>query len=111
MGVIVQRGPWKGHQIRKGRKTHKCVDCKKFIPCGAHYLEVEVDPDEAGGFGMKKICMCCAGDEAAMTIDYQASNRVRLADARRLGVAVDDYCRFDQRELLAAYKAEKETRS
>jgi hypothetical protein len=44
MSVIVQRGPWKGHQIRKGRKSHKCDDCKQVIRPGDHYLETEVDP-------------------------------------------------------------------
>lgn len=107
MSITVMRGPWKGHTIRKGRKAHKCDDCKQRIPDGARYLETEVDPDIAGGFGMKKICEHCMGDEASMTFDYLADRRVKIADARRLGVPVDAFGWFDQRQLLAAYIAER----
>lgn len=105
MAVTVYRGPWAGHIIRKGRKAYTCDDCRERIPGGARYLETEVDPDYAGGFGMKKICMHCAGDEAAMLVDYQADRRVKIADARSFGIAVDAFGRFDLRELLAGYKA------
>lgn len=104
MGTIVQRGQYKGHQIRKGRKWHKCTFCQKRINAGSHYLELEVDPDLAGGFGMKKICMSCAGDEADAAVSYIAFRRVELDAARTFGL-VDEFGRYDLRSLLDARKS------
>jgi hypothetical protein len=57
---------------------------------------------------MTKICMSCAGEEAQMMVDYWVRRSVEQQDARRLGVPVDDFGRFDARALLAARVAAKE---
>lgn len=75
--MIIQTGPWKGHALRKGRKAHRCenasahkagnpdaANCEVTIAAGSHYVETECDPYEAGGFGMSKLCLPCAGADA-----------------------------------------------
>lgn len=121
MAAIVHRGPYKGYTIRKARKAHRCENahahkagnpdaalCEVTIWPGRHYVETECDPYAAGGFGMSKLCMSCAGDEVAMLVDYQADRRVKIADARSFGIAVDEFGRFDRHALLAAYRAQRE---
>jgi hypothetical protein len=75
MAVEIKGGWLDGRLIRRARKEQQCVNsyaasrgnapaCTRRIKPGDHYAEVECDPDEAGGFGMKKACMACAGPEA-----------------------------------------------
>lgn len=80
MPLFVQKGPYKGHRIRKAQKSHYCENrsahlagnapnCEQTIEPGRHYIETERDPYEAGGFAMRKLCMSCAGPEARADID------------------------------------------
>ena len=62
-------GPYQGHIVRTARKDWTCQRmvrwapferCEKPIAAGQVYVEGEVDPDVAGGFGMTRVCMDCA---------------------------------------------------
>jgi hypothetical protein len=69
LAINVQGGWTDGMPIRRARKTaycHNWRNCEgtREIAPGGYYTEMEVDPDVAGGFGMKKLCMTCAGAEA-----------------------------------------------
>jgi hypothetical protein len=66
----VNIGGYRGHLIRKARKHHRCdevggwperVRCSAKIGAGSSYVEGDVNPDSAGGFGHYRICLSCAG--------------------------------------------------
>lgn len=60
--------------IRIARKRHRCVNahaadagnpavadvCTRFIEPGQPYVEGDIDPYSAGGFGHDRICKPCA---------------------------------------------------
>lgn len=61
---------------RTARKTHRCANasraergvawaqcCKRTITPGERYLEGDVNPDIAGGFGHDRYCMGCVEAE------------------------------------------------
>ena len=60
-------GPYDGYPIRRARKVHHCDywhgavlgRCNRLIEPGALYVEAEIDPDIAGGFGHKRYCADC----------------------------------------------------
>jgi len=64
MSIQIQGGWLDQRLIRRARKATFCRNCESDILPGNHYAEMEVDPDVAGGFGQKKLCMACAGPEA-----------------------------------------------
>jgi hypothetical protein len=51
-----------GHPIRKARKEYRCDcrACRKQIAVGDEYVQGDIDPDRAGGFGHQRICTDCA---------------------------------------------------
>ena len=115
MAIKVLSGPYSGHVIRKARVPHRCAnwraaevgnapDCSVNIKDGHYYLEDEVDPYAAGGFGKTKLCMSCAGLEAQSMIDHQALAQLQLQQARSFGLA-DEWGRFDRKALQAALEA------
>lgn len=60
--ITVESGPWSGYQVRRARKVFKCDDrCGYWLGGGQLYLQGEVDPYRAGGFGHDRICLKCAG--------------------------------------------------
>jgi hypothetical protein len=76
--IEVERGPWKGHVIRRARKAGGCEyfrgfdprraafengRCPRTIEVGDLYLAGEVTMD-AGGYGQARYCLHCAGPEA-----------------------------------------------
>lgn len=73
MAITVTGGWLDGMHIRRARKPTFCSEWKRCadrdIAPGSYYTEMEVDPDVAGGFGMKKLCMACAGDEARASLE------------------------------------------
>lgn len=72
MTITVQGGWLDGMVVRRARKEAQCNNWRHCpdsrIKPGDHYSEMECDPDVAGGFGMKKLCMACAGDEARASL-------------------------------------------
>ena len=87
MAIQVQGGRHDGMLIRKARKATWCNNqrhcCKTGaeIQPGEHYTEMEVDPDVAGGFGMKKLCMACAGEEARTSLAHALGDSLYPARA------------------------------
>jgi hypothetical protein len=72
MAIAIQGGWLNGRLIRRARKPLACNDyrhCRTMIQAGDYYAEMEVDPDLASGYGMKKLCMNCAGEEARATLE------------------------------------------
>lgn len=72
MALTVTGGWLNQMPIRRARKPATCNNWRHcaapdILP-GHHYTEMEVDPDVAGGFGMKKLCMACAGEEARASL-------------------------------------------
>lgn len=63
MSAVASSGPFKGHAIRVARKAGKCAErpaeCR--IEVGDRYVEGDVDPYSAGGFGRDRVCLRCAG--------------------------------------------------
>jgi hypothetical protein len=72
MAITIAGGWLQGNLIRKARVLAHCDNWRhcpdQTIHPGQFYAEYELDPDSAGGFGMKKVCMVCAGDEARATL-------------------------------------------
>jgi hypothetical protein len=70
--AAVIKGRWlDGHTVRRCRVQVQCNDyrhCRTTINSNDFYAELEMDPDLAGGFGMKKLCMNCAGPEAQAAV-------------------------------------------
>lgn len=67
MAIKIQGGWLDGRLIRRARKPSPCNDfrhCRTTIKAGDYYAEGELDPYCAGGFGMTKLCLHCAGEEA-----------------------------------------------
>lgn len=69
---IIKTGWLQGHLIRKARKVHRCdywrgTDkggrCVNEIRAGDYYVEGEMDPERAGGYGVNRYCFECAGAE------------------------------------------------
>lgn len=66
MGELAARGPYQGHPIRKARQEWPCENYPRSSPlrhviiAGERYVEGDVDPDYAGGFGHYRICLKCA---------------------------------------------------
>lgn len=61
--------------IRTARKAGKCAEyrrCGNMINKGDSYVEGDMDPYKAGGFGFDRLCMAC-GDEY---INWQRSREV-----------------------------------
>ena len=59
--------------IRRARKAHRCGywhglanggRCRTVIQPGDLYAEGDPDPDYAGGFGLERYCLACAGPDA-----------------------------------------------
>jgi hypothetical protein len=72
MAITIDGGWLAGNLIRRARVQAQCNNWRhcpdaKIRP-GQFYAEYECDPDSAGGFGMKKLCMVCAGEEARATL-------------------------------------------
>lgn len=70
-------GVYNGHIVRRARKAWTCDAaqgwpeirrCRKPIPAGAFYIEGDVDPDYAGGFGHERYCADCVDDHARAAI-------------------------------------------
>jgi hypothetical protein len=62
----VAAGPFVGNRIRTARKEGRCqygfcertgARCRGVIKPGDHYVEGEIDPFTAGGFGRERWCM------------------------------------------------------
>jgi len=71
MAIEIKGGWLDGHMIRRARKVVSCNDfrhCQTTIKAGDYYAESECDPYYAGGFGMTKLCMNCAGEEAKASL-------------------------------------------
>jgi hypothetical protein len=72
MPITINGGWLDGNLIRRARKPAFCNNWRhcpnQHIQPGSYYAEMEVDPDVAGGWGMKKLCMVCAGDEARRSL-------------------------------------------
>lgn len=71
MPAVIKGGWLDGHTVRRCRVQVPCNDfrhCRTTIKSNDFYAEMEMDPDSAGGFGMKKLCMNCAGPEAQETV-------------------------------------------
>lgn len=71
--IVISGGWLEGRAIRRARKEARCDNwrlcpTKGSIKPGELYAEYECDPDTAGGFGMKKLCIDCAGEEARLAI-------------------------------------------
>ena len=81
MTQFVTEGWLKGHPIRRARKEYRCDDakrserlsltkCLRIIHEGDAYVEGDMNPDRAGGFGHDRWCMACAdGQETASDQD------------------------------------------
>jgi len=69
-GRIAPEGRYKGNPIRTARKNYTCDEadgwgetfrrCRKPIEAGERYVEGDVDPCRAGGFGHDRVCLSCA---------------------------------------------------
>lgn len=57
--------------VRRARKRWKCCnahaasagnapDCRRYIEAGEQYVEGDIDPYLAGGFGRDKLCLGCS---------------------------------------------------
>ena len=58
---VASSGPFKGHNIRIARKPGKCAEnFAHRINVGDSYVEGDVDPYSAGGFGKDRVCLECA---------------------------------------------------
>jgi hypothetical protein len=71
MPATIVGGRLDGHIVRRCRVQTYCNDyrhCGTTIKSNDFYAELEVDPDVGGGFGMKKLCMNCAGSEAQAAV-------------------------------------------
>jgi hypothetical protein len=75
VGIQIQGGWLDRRLIRRARKATFCYNCESDILPGNHYAEMEVDPDVAGGFGQKKLCMVCAGPEAREAVHVFATQK------------------------------------
>jgi hypothetical protein len=93
MGRSVKVGPeplqitegWlAGHRIRRAPKGHRCDywrgkanggRCDAPIRPGDLYVEGEMSPDRAGGFGHDRYCFDCAGPEARAALAKAADPR------------------------------------
>lgn len=63
------RGGWLDDSIvRKARKRHACENpqCPRDIERGDLYVEGDIDPYRAGGFGHERFCIVCAGPDATI---------------------------------------------
>lgn len=60
-----------GRKVRRARKAGRCVsyraaeagnapECLRLIKVGDQYVEGEIDPYLAGGFGHERVCLACA---------------------------------------------------
>ena len=69
--IKVSSGWLEGQLIRRARKSFQCDYWRgrsdgcggAEIAPGELYCEGECDPDRAGGFGIKRYCLQCAGEE------------------------------------------------
>lgn len=69
----VTQGWLAGHRIRRARKEHRCDywhgranggRCDKSIASDDFYVEGDISPDRAAGFGHDRYCLDCAGADA-----------------------------------------------
>lgn len=87
MARLVTTGRYEGRAIRRARKPYVCEQwvsgwpqinrCGRPINAGDLYVEGDVDPDRAGGFGHERICLECAGPRPP-------TDSVKRADAEAL---------------------------
>jgi hypothetical protein len=82
MPTTISGGWLDGRYVRKARTATYCCECERDIAPGAHYAEMEVDPDAAGGFGQKKLCIPCAGPEARLAAHVSTQPRRHVWPAR-----------------------------
>ena len=82
--VTVTDGTWKGHVWRRARKSYPCdynkgrgVYCTNQIEAGDVYLEGEMDPYKAGGFGNDRYCQLCAGTDARAALALAAGHKTK----------------------------------
>jgi len=75
----ITSGPWTGHLIRRARKSRICEygitisgdptsHCTRVIEPGDLYVEGELNPCKAGGYGQDSYCLDCAGSDAQEAI-------------------------------------------
>ena len=80
--MTVTDGTWKGHLWRRARKSSPCdynkgrgVWCTNQIEAGDVYLEGEMSPYRAGGFGTERYCQLCAGTDARAALALAAGQQ------------------------------------
>ena len=80
--VTVTDGTWKGHVWRRARKSYLCdynkrggVRCTNQIEAGDVYLEGQMNPYKAGGFGNYRFCQLCAGADARAALALAAGQQ------------------------------------
>ena len=80
--VTVTDGTWEGHVWRRARKSYLCdynkrggVWCTNQIEAGDVYLEGQMNPYKAGGFGNYRYCQLCAGADARAALALAAGQQ------------------------------------